>query len=160
MMVKYQNFLSRINGSTNGLRIVNRYSGENLLVGKGAGSLETGSSIVSDIIHIAKYGAGHSKIFLPKHYEFMNLDNILMAYNIIFDTIDVPGITGLVTTAIGNQGINIDTVSHNRHSKKTAVFSIATMPCTLDQVKKAINEIKQKKSEVFHTAPKIFPVLY
>jgi homoserine dehydrogenase len=161
MMVRYENFLSRINGSTNALRIINRYSGENILVGKGAGSLETGSAIVSDIIYIAKYqAAAATNVFLPKNYEFKNLDMISLPYNIIFDTLDIPGITGLVTTAIGNQSINIDTVSHNRHSKKTAVFSIATMPCTLDQVKKAIAEIRHKKAEVFHTEPKIFPILY
>jgi homoserine dehydrogenase len=160
MMVKHQNFLSRINGSTNALRIINRYSGENILIGKGAGSLETGSAVVSDIIYIAKYQDNLANYFMEKNYDFMNLDKISMPYNIIFDTLDIPGITGMVTTAIGNQSINIDTVSHNRHSKKTAVFSIATMPCTLDQIKKAIEEIRLKKAEVFHSSPKIFPILY
>jgi homoserine dehydrogenase len=160
MMVKYNNFLSQINGSTNALRIINKYSGENLLVGKGAGSLETGSAIVSDIIYIAKYQDNLSNLYLPKNYEFMNLDEISLPYNIIFDTIDVSGITGLVTTAIGNQNINIDTVSHNRHNKKTAIFSIATMPCTLNQIKKAIEDIRIKKPIVLHSDPKIFPILY
>jgi hypothetical protein len=66
----------------------------------------------------------------------------------------------LVTTAIGAQNINIDTVSHNRHNKEKAYFSVVTMPCTLKQVKQAIAEIKQKAPGLLLEEPKIIPILY
>jgi homoserine dehydrogenase len=160
MMVKNSNFLSQISGSTNSVKIINKYSDEHILIGKGAGSLETGSAIVSDIIFIAKYSDKIINLNNSSEYKFKNLDDFPFSYNIIFDTEDLPGITGLVTTAIGNQKINIDTVGHNRHNKETAIFSIATMPCTLNQINKAIEEIKNKRSGIFHTAPKIIPILY
>ena len=55
MMVKNDNFLSGVNGATNAVRLINRYSGKHILIGSGAGSLETASSIVADIIFIARY---------------------------------------------------------------------------------------------------------
>ena len=82
-----------------------------------------------------------------------------MPYIITFETADVPGITGDVTTAIGKQNINIDTVSHNRHMKDKAIFSIATMPCTLFQIEMAIEEINKSNSGLLVSVPKIIPIL-
>jgi len=66
----------------------------------------------------------------------------------------------LTTTSIGNQNINIDTVSHNRHIKDKAIFSIATMPCTLKQIEDAIAEIKSRNPKILLSDPTIMPILY
>ncbi|HPO50370.1 MAG TPA: hypothetical protein PLO89_08620, partial [Spirochaetota bacterium] len=100
------------------------------------------------------------KIFINVIEDHMNNKDIKYDENIIFNTEDSPGITGLVTTCIGSQNINIDTVGHNKHSKETALFSVATMPCTLSQINKAIEEIKTKKPGVLKSEPKIIPILY
>ena len=150
MMVKKDNFLSSINGATNALNFTNKYSGKHLLVGAGAGSLETASSIVSDIVFIAKYESSAKHNIVSNNLEFIDSKYFTFPYNIIFETEDLPGITGFVTTAIGNQNINIDTVSHNRHNKEKAVFSIATMPCALKEINEVIKEIKTKKAGNFN----------
>lgn len=160
MMVKRSNLLAQVNGATNAVKVVNKYSGENMLIGRGAGSLEGGSAVSSDIIFIARYGSAAVKNHFPVLCEFKSLDDMAFPYNIVFDTEDVPGITGSVTTAIGNQNINIDTVGHNRHGRATAVFSVATMPCTLAQIKRAIQEIKTKRPDILRTEPRIMPILY
>ena len=159
MMVKGQ-FISGINGATNAVKVTNKYSLDHVLVGKGAGSLETGSAIVSDIVFIAKYKECIKNSYPKSNFELKDLNDYPFPYNIIFDAEDVPGITGLVATAIGNQNINIDTVGHNRHSENKALFSVATMPCTLSQINKAISEIKSKKVGVLKSEPKIIPILY
>jgi homoserine dehydrogenase len=160
MMVKKDNFLSSINGATNALNFTNKYSGKHLLVGAGAGSLETASSIVSDIVFIAKYESSAKQNIVSNNLEFIDSKYFSFPHNIIFETEDLPGITGFVTTAIGNQNINIDTVSHNRHNKEKAVFSIATMPCTLKDINEVIKEIKAKRPEILIGEPKIIPILY
>jgi homoserine dehydrogenase len=159
MMVKYDHFLSRVNGATNCIQLKNKYSGTHLFVGKGAGSLETASSIVADIIFTARYDGQIRNITEPVKCELVGADQIEFAYNIIFRTEDYPGITGLVTTAIGEQKINIDTVSHNRHNKTKAYFSVVTMPCTSEQIKKAIIDIKHKAPNALIGEPKVIPVL-
>ena len=158
-MVKKTNFLSRINGATNAVRVHNKYSGSHLLIGKGAGSLETASAIVSDIVYIARYNSAMKSCNKLLDNKLIDPDEFHSPYTLIFETEDEPGITGLVTTAIGNQNINIDTVGHNRHNKEKAEFSIVTMACSLGQIKKAINEIKAKKPCVMISEPTIIPVL-
>jgi homoserine dehydrogenase len=162
MMVKYDNFLSKVNGATNCVQVVNKYSGKHYFVGKGAGSLETASSIVADIIFTAKYSTQVKNITDAKPLQLVDADHFEFPYNITFSTEDYPGITGLVTTAIGEQKINIDTVSHNRHNKvkERAVFSVATMPCTLGQIKNAIAAIRQKAPKLLIGEPKVIPILH
>jgi homoserine dehydrogenase len=160
MMVKYDNFLSKVNGATNCVQLVNKYSGKHYFVGKGAGSLETASSIVADIVFTAKYDKSVTNITENANIQLVDADHFEFSYNITFATEDYPGITGLVTTAIGEQKINIDTVSHNRHNEKRAVFSIATMPCTMVQIKNAIAAIRLKAPSLLLEEPKIIPIIH
>ncbi|HJX71739.1 MAG TPA: homoserine dehydrogenase [Bacteroidales bacterium] len=160
MMVKNDNFLSGVNGATNAVRLVNKYSGRHILIGSGAGSLETASSIVADIVFIARYAEKMIHHVAQTNYDFIDAKHFVFPYLIIFKTIDIPGITGLVTTSIGNQHINIDTVSHNRHIKEYAVFSIATTPCTLKQIDDAVAEIKKNRPDILLGEPKVMPILY
>lgn len=160
MMVSYDNFLSKVNGAINCVKLINKYSGTHFFVGKGAGSLETASSIVADIIFTAKYDQQITNITDITKHEIVDADQVEFPYNITFFTEDCPGITGLVTSAIGDQNININTVSHNRHNQQNAIFSVATMPCSLAQIKKAIASIRQKAPTVLIEEPKIIPILY
>lgn len=161
MMVKNNNFLSKINGATNAVKLLNKYSKEHVLIGEGAGSLETASSIVADIVFISK--CTNTPDYQTNHedYKIVSLAEKILPYIIIFETEDVPGITGAITTAIGNQGINIDTVGHNRHSTQNkAIFSIATMPCTQSQIKSGIDEVRTKRPDILFNEPLIMPILY
>ncbi|MBN1116139.1 MAG: homoserine dehydrogenase [Bacteroidales bacterium] len=158
MMVKNENFLSDVNGATNAVRTINRYSGKHILIGAGAGSSETASSIVADIMFIARYNDRMNNALLNKKLEFKDLSQFTFPYVITFETEDKPGITGLVTTEIGKQDVNIFTVTHNRHVSESALFSIETQPCTLEQINAAIERIKTQN--ILKAEPKVFPILY
>jgi homoserine dehydrogenase len=160
MMVKNTNFLSDVNGATNAIRFVNQYAGRHILVGAGAGSSETASSIVADIVFAARYAEYTPAESKTSAIEFTDAKHFEFPYIITFETADTPGITGLVTTSIGNQHINIDTISHNRHKTDRAIFSVATMPCTLAQIEKAIKEIKRSNPTLLLYEPKVIPILF
>ncbi len=161
MMVRKENVLSDINNATNAVKLTGKYSQENVFIGQGAGSLETGSAIVSDILFIARYGEASLREYKGDGLRLTSFDDLKISYNIIFETEDVPGITGLVTTAIGKEQINIDTVSHNIRGKglEGALFSIATKPCTHAQIKRAIEAIKKAAPTIFIKEPKVIPIL-
>ncbi|HET9947824.1 MAG TPA: homoserine dehydrogenase [Longimicrobiales bacterium] len=159
MIVKRSNLLSKIDGATNAVRLVGRYAGENVLIGQGAGSLETGSSIVADIVFLARYGDCALPRPSARALELRPLEEIEMPYNLVFETADVPGITGIVTTAVGAQQINIDTVSHNRHENKHAEFAIATMPCRGVQVERALRDIAENHPGTLLAPPRVLPIL-
>jgi homoserine dehydrogenase len=162
MLVKNTNFLSDVNGATNAVRFINKYAGRHILVGEGAGSSETASSIVADIVFASRYtNQNLSKNEERKiKYEITDARHFEFPYIITFETVDIPGITGLVTTSIGHQNINIDTVSHNRHKTDRAIFSVATMPCTLRQIDDAIHEIRVSNPKMLLSKPKVMPILY
>jgi homoserine dehydrogenase len=158
MMVKNDNLLSGVNGATNAVRTINKYSGKHILIGAGAGSSETASSIVADIIFIARYNDRMNNHIPDNKLEFKDISHFTFPYVITFETEDKPGITGFVTTEIGKQDVNIYTVTHNRHVQDQALFSIETQPCTLEQINAAIEVIKAKG--VLKVEPKVFPILY
>ncbi len=160
MMVKETNFLSRVGGATNAVRFMNRYAGEHILVGKGAGSRETGSAVVADLVFLARYGGGLTDSGHDPVPPTRGLEELPFPYTLIFDTEDAPGITGLIATAIGEQGINIDTVGHNLHGKDTAVFCVETMACARSSIDRAIAAVRARRPGVFRSEPKAYPVLY
>lgn len=160
MMVRDENFLSEIDNATNAVKVTGKYSYENIMVGQGAGSTETGSAIVSDVVFIARYGTESLRNYPSQDLKFLSFDEMKIAYNITFEAEDMPGITGIITTAIGSENINIETVSHNvRTSGETAIFSIATMPCTFVQIQRAIEKIRQQNAKILRVDPKIIPIL-
>jgi homoserine dehydrogenase len=158
MMVKNDNFLSGVKGATNAVRTINKYSGKHIMIGAGAGSSETASSIIADIMFIARYSEKMKNKLPSNKLEFKGLNHFTFPFVITFATEDRPGITGLVTTEIGKQNVNIYTVTHNRHIQDGALFSIETQPCTLKQINAAIKEIKT--SGILKADPKVFPILY
>lgn len=159
MLVKRDNLLSRVHGATNCVELTNKYSGRHYLMGAGAGGPETASSIVADIVFTARYGTVVDNSLPLSRLELVDADHFEFPYNITFCTEDRPGVTGIVTTAIGEQRINIDTVSHNRHNKKDAVFSVATMPCTMQQIRNAVASIRKNSPGLLKEEPKAFPIL-
>ncbi len=159
MMVKRDNFLSKIGGATNAILVTNKYSQSNVLIGQGAGSLETGSAIVADIVFVARYGDKAVRELQTSSYNLRSFDQLAFPYNISFETADIPGVTGMVATAIGKQNINIDTVSHNRHGSQNALFSIVTMPCQYSQIADAIADIQTNNPGSLLAEPKTTPIL-
>ena len=58
---------------------------------KGAGSLETASSIVGDIIFAARYDKQITNIPEEVSFELADADSVVLPYNITFITEDYPG---------------------------------------------------------------------
>ena len=160
MMVKNSSILSNVNNATNAVRVNTKYSGIHILVGEGAGSSETAMSIVSDIVFIARYNETTKSLVAKKEAKFADVDKFVFPYLLTFHTADKPGTTGFITSAIGKQNINIDTVSHNRHSNSNAVFSVATMPSTVHQIEAAIANIKTERPDLLLSETKIMPILF
>ncbi|MBF0198254.1 MAG: homoserine dehydrogenase, partial [Planctomycetes bacterium] len=138
MMVKESNFLSKVNGAENAVLVKNKYGGAHILVGQGAGSYETASSIVADIACISRNERANKGSSSAEEGQVSGLSDLLLPYHIIFETANHHGVTGAITTAIGKQSINIDTVGHNRHNESgNAVFAVATLPCSKKDILKA-----------------------
>lgn len=159
MMVPQDNVLSTIHGATNCVEVRNRYSGKQYFIGAGAGSLETASSIVGDIVFAARYGNAIENIPASTRVELVDADDFEFPYAVTLFTDDRPGIAGSIASAIGSAQIDIDSVSRvERHEAKGA-FSVVTKPCTLRRIKSAIEALSSQAPEALTDAPKIIPIL-
>ncbi len=82
---------------------------EMIFTGKGAGSLPTASAVLSDIIEISKNGTGQHEPswHLPAAVEKPISNDVESEYYLRFPIRDVPGVIGLIATALGNRGVSI-----------------------------------------------------
>ena len=163
MMIHKDLFLSDINGATNAVRIFTKYATENILVGQGAGMMETGSAVVADIVNIARGDKLRSSLPHCK-CELRSFEEHEMPFNLIFKVKDVPGVTGFVATIIGNENININTVGPNIRDSadvngNSAYFSVVTACTPLRSVRNAIAKMIAQRPDVFVEEVKIFPIM-
>ncbi|ACC98415.1 Homoserine dehydrogenase [Elusimicrobium minutum Pei191] len=158
MMLHKDIFLADINGATNAVRLINKYSGENILVGQGAGMEETGSAIVSDIVKIARGDKQRSSIAWQE-CEIKPFEEHAMNFNIILKSKDMPGVTGAAAKAIGDENVNIFTIGPNFHEGEFAYFSIVTETATLNQINRAVAKMRELKPGAFEKDVKVFPII-
>jgi homoserine dehydrogenase len=86
---------------------------EMIFTGKGAGSLPTASAVLSDIIDISRNGHGHAESVwhVPQSPRRPIASDLESKYYLRFPIRDVPGVIGLIATALGNRGVSISHAS-------------------------------------------------
>ncbi|MGH7341023.1 MAG: homoserine dehydrogenase, partial [Candidatus Rokuibacteriota bacterium] len=118
---------------------------EMIFTGKGAGSLPTASAVLSDIIDISQNGHGHADAVwhVPEGRPKPIAGDVESKYYLRFPIRDIPGVIGLIATALGNRGISIS------HASATLVegmpghgnVKILTADCRESELRKALAEI-------------------
>ena len=88
--------LSKISGSTNALTLKGRFSEDISITGKGAGSLPTASSIVSDLERIARDETPVSWPTVIAPLEIMSFRDTIFRHTLRFEVYDEPGIVGMI----------------------------------------------------------------
>ncbi|MGB2578671.1 homoserine dehydrogenase [Elusimicrobium simillimum] len=149
-VISNQDYLYSVNGATNAVKINAKYSGEHLFVGQGAGAIETGSAVVSDVVFIAKHG--YIKDFKesanPVKHTLANFNDYPMSYLLIIKTTDQPGVIGTVGSAIGDVGINIENIAQSIISGDDWYLPVEVSKCTSKHLDKAIALIKKRKPKL------------
>ena len=82
---------------------------EMIFTGKGAGALPTASAVLADVIEIARDGAADKgpSWHIPNKDEKPLAPDLECRYYLRFPIKDVPGVIGMITTALGSAGISI-----------------------------------------------------
>jgi homoserine dehydrogenase len=144
------NFLYGVGGATNAVKLDAKYSGEHLLIGQGAGSTETGSAVVSDIVSIARHGfvKDLKGDIAPVKHNLANFSDYPLSYLLIIKTKDAPGVIGTVGTAIGDVGVNIENVAQSVISYKDWYLPVEVSNCSAAQLDKAVALIKKRKPKL------------
>lgn len=118
-MIPKEYLLSRVGGVYNAIYLVGEAIGEALFYGRGAGSLPTGSAVVSDLIDISRNilkgasGRVPPASFLPEArpaLRIKQMDEIESLYYLRFMAEDRPGVLSKISGVLGKHRISISSV--------------------------------------------------
>ncbi|MCL2888293.1 MAG: homoserine dehydrogenase [Elusimicrobia bacterium] len=153
-------YLYGVSGATNAVKLNARYSGEHLFVGQGAGSSETGSAVVSDIVFIAKHGYIKDLKNAVTHavHKLADYNDYPASYLLVIKTTDKPGVIGSVGTAIGDVNVNIENIAQSIISGPDWYLPVEVSKCTAKSLDAAIALIKKRRPKLIKDY-KYIPIL-
>ncbi|WP_428897048.1 homoserine dehydrogenase [Parelusimicrobium proximum] len=154
------NFFASVNGATNAVKLEAEYSGEHLFVGQGAGSSETGSAVVSDIVAIAKHGhtVNLKETANPLKHTPADFNTYPLSYLLIIKTKDKPGVIGTVGSALGDTKINIENIAQSVISGEDWYLPVEVSKTTAKELEKAVALIKKRNHKLIRSY-KYIPIL-
>lgn len=119
-MVPEDYLISKVDGVFNAIYVEGDSVGATLYYGRGAGSMPTGSSVVADIVDIAKGVNTMPPDFSEKLY-IKPMEEIESMYYFRFTALDRPGVLSKISGVFGEHNISIASVIQKGRSKAGAV---------------------------------------
>jgi homoserine dehydrogenase len=150
LMIKKDDILAKISGSTNAVTFTGKYTEDITLIGKGAGSLPTASAIVSDLNKVQSHPEPFPQPTGSRKLEIESMDNIQFRHTLRFEVRDQPGIFGHYGSIFERHSINIYALEQlpqyhriGKEGEETVIFTLTLQNCKEGLVHKALKEINQ-----------------
>lgn len=137
--------IAKVEGVFNAIVAYGDASGTVVFEGRGAGAGPTASSVVSDLIDIAR-GAGRTPFNLPtselKPAPVVPIDSLRMSYYIRLEVVDKPGVLADVTRIFRDCNISMKTfVQHASQPGEVVEIALTTHETSEASMHKALKEI-------------------
>ncbi len=146
--------IAQVEDVYNAIQLVGDAVGDVVLYGRGAGSMPTGSAVVSDVIaigrNILKNSAGRVPVasFQPdqrRPLRLRSMEEISSLYYLRFTVVDRPGVLAQIAGELGRCGISISSmVQQGRREGQTVPIVIKTHVAKERDVQTALREINRK----------------
>ncbi|HKW86053.1 MAG TPA: homoserine dehydrogenase [Nitrospiraceae bacterium] len=143
--------VAHVEGVYNAIQLVGDAVNDIVLYGQGAGSMPTGSAVVSDVIDIARnLLRGASGRVPPASFQqdqrrplrIRQMEEIVSLYYLRFMVLDRPGVLSQISGVLGRHGISISSVlQQGRKEGQTVPVVIMTHTSTERDVQSSIREI-------------------
>jgi len=147
-LIPASHLLANVNGVYNAIFVKGDLIGENLFYGEGAGANPTSSSVVSDIIAIAKsMPKDHPKVetcvsFKKDVKTIRKIDDVTTRYYIRFSAIDKPGVLAKISGILAKYKISIASVTQKQRKSASVVPIVMMTHDALERdMTKALKEI-------------------
>ena len=148
MLVPQNTMLAHTNYVTNAVEMSGHPIGKIVLSGPGAGEFPTASSVIGDILAIAKE-FGTTQYLLPMmrchHHSTAKPVNIDDTYNKYYLSIKAPNAIGVIAkigTICANKNISLSSiVQKGVNENNTAIITVITEKCLEKSIKEGINEL-------------------
>lgn len=147
-MIKKESMISKVDGVMNGISVIGDYVGESMYYGAGAGGEATASSVISDIIAIARGESaamlGFSRPLEEGKLRLKNQEEIYSRYYIRLYVWDKPGVLGQVSQILGRHNISIGAFLQKETDRKNiATMLFSTHHCYEREIDHALCELEQ-----------------
>lgn len=142
--------MGSVEGVYNAVMTQGDFAGTTFIVGRGAGEGPTASSVVADIIDLAKGNIESTfgvKINELDDVEWQGEETLNCQCYIHFHVKDVPGVIADITACLKDKNISIDSFIQKGHEKDgTASVAIITHLTSLQKIKNTINSARELSS--------------
>ncbi len=150
-MIKKESMISKVDGVMNGISVIGDYVGESMYYGAGAGGEATASSVISDIIAIARGESaamlGFSRPLEESKLKLKDKGEIYSRYYIRLYVRDKPGVLGQVSQILGRHNISIGAFLQKETDKKNiATMLFSTHHCFEREINHALCELENIES--------------
>ncbi len=140
--------IAKVDGPFNAIYVDGDATGSTMYYGRGAGSVPTGSAVVSDIADIArniKKNAVGRVPTIPRIFRdtrIKKIDEIVSRYYFRFSALDRPGVLSKISGILGNYNISITSVIQKGRREGEAVpLVVLTHDAKERDVRQALEEI-------------------
>ena len=142
--------LASVRGSYNAIYIKGNGIDDAMFYGRGAGSLPTGSSVVSDIMEVAKNIVFESTgRFKPFYFDQKNIyapGKIQSSYYIRLAVDNKTGVLAKIATKLAEQKISVLSIVQRNKDPETAVLAIVTSKCPHSYILNLIDSFNSLRS--------------
>ena len=131
----------------NALFVVGNAVGEVMFYGPGAGGLPTGSSVVADLIDVAR-NINHQVENGIMEMDFqakglVPMENLSSAFYLRLQAFDQPGVFASLATAFGDEGVSLDMIIQKRSVKGQAEIVLVTHAVQEKYFNRALGRIQR-----------------
>ncbi len=148
-MIKNDHPLANVSDSFNALFVNGNAVGDLMFYGRGAGSLPTGSAVVSDLISaISSMRENYEEIndeistIVDRKLVQVSKDDFVSNFYIRLSVLDKPGVLAFVAGSLSNIGISIDSIIQNEEDETSRSLVIFTNKVEYGQITKFIEDLK------------------
>lgn len=149
-LISLKSVMASVKGENNAIFVKGDMVGETLFYGKGAGSLPTASSVVGDIMEIAR-GIGTKRETRPFRAEFdrrlkkiRKIEDLNARCYVRFSAIDKPGVLAGISGVLAQNSISIATVAQKERKKGQPVpIVMLTHEANEGKMNKALDKINK-----------------
>lgn len=142
--------LASVRGSYNAIYIKGNGIDDAMFYGRGAGSLPTGSSVVSDIMEVANNVAFESTgRFKPFYFDQKNIyspGKIQSSYYMRLAVDNKTGVLAKIATKLAEQKISVLSIVQRNKDPETAVLAIVTSKCPHSYILNLIDSFNSLRS--------------
>ena len=148
-LIPISHILASIENTFNAVYVYGNYVGEMMSYGRGAGDRPTASSVVGDIIKIARNFDRKKKgiIYGCSCFEdkkFKSIDDTISKFYILIDVVDKPGVLARIAEVFGRNLVSINSMIQKQTDKeKSARLIFITHEVVNKNLYKSISEISK-----------------